>query len=302
MRERLRKLEKQIQRIRDEVYKIRDMRPGSVSCQYKDPRAKAGAYHQLSYTYKMKSHTEYVPLEQMVEIKRQTAEFRRFRKLIDKWTELAIEHARLKTNIYDGRKIEMSAESKNDLKEIVIRVDLLETDPPIWRRIRMSSNMTLDHLHYAIQGSFGWTNSHLHCFAAGDERYSSNLINVDEGDDIDSCSVTLQDFLKEKLKQFIYQYDFGDSWEHQITIEGINPLDAPLLMPECTDGKLHGPPEDCGGTPGFEDFIQIMADKKHPSHKEMKTWFGGSFNPEKFSVAAANKNIKFLQKYVGTRP
>jgi len=296
-------LEKRMIRIREEVDKIRDMRPGSVSRQFKNPGTKTGAYYQLSYTHKMKSCTEYVSQEQLQEVRRQTAEFRRFRKLIDTWIDLAIEHARLKS-IESLKRSEKMVTSKkqNEVKELIAHITLQEINPPVWRKIRLSSDMTLDQLHYAIQGAFGWTNSHLHSFTVSrDQRYSSNPINFEEGDDIDACTVTLNDLLNKNHKRFLYQYDFGDSWEHEIIIEDIKPVTKPIAIPECIAGERHCPPEDCGGVGGFENFVQAMTNKKHPEHKEMKEWFGGPFNPEKFSLEMANKTIKSLQKYTGTR-
>jgi hypothetical protein len=299
MMPRLKKIEKRLERVRTELAQIRDMRPGSISQQFKDPNTRSGGYYQLSYTYKMKSRTEYVRQGQLTETTRQTAEFYRFRRLIDLWIDLSIEHARLKAHLTD-RRIEAMETRKKSIthKEVTIAITLCHTNPPIWRKLHMSSGMTLDHLHYAIQGSFGWKNCHLHSFTAGDkQRYSSNQINIDEGDEIDSRGVTLDQLLAKKINSLKYNYDFGDSWAHEITLEASNKTTDILNMATCVDGKGHCPPEDCGGIPGFERFLQAMDDKKHPEHKDLKTWFGGTFDPEKFSVVTANKGIKLFQKY-----
>ena len=92
----LKQLENQIQKIKDELWEIGEMRPGSLTVQYKVPKEKKGPYHQLSYTHKMRSRTQYVRTESVDEIRRQIAVYKRFRKLIEKWIDLAIEHCQIK--------------------------------------------------------------------------------------------------------------------------------------------------------------------------------------------------------------
>lgn len=94
----LKQIEDQIRKIKQELLSTAQMRPGSLSQQYKRPKEKKGAYYQLSYTHKMRSRTEYVRPEFVSEIRDQIAVYKRFRKLIDKWVDLAIQHSRLKMN------------------------------------------------------------------------------------------------------------------------------------------------------------------------------------------------------------
>ena len=88
-------LEKRIKQIKQELQTIREMRPGSLTCQYHNPKEKTGAYYQLSYTHKMKSRTDYVRPEFVDRIREQIAEYKRFRMLVDEWVALALEHAKL---------------------------------------------------------------------------------------------------------------------------------------------------------------------------------------------------------------
>jgi hypothetical protein len=174
------------------------------------------------------------------------------------------------------------------------------TEPIVWRKIRLSDDMTLDDFHGAIQGSFGWENSHLHAFRMSRRRRYSG-IETDEMDPFadeqdDSNSVTIKMVVALREKKFIYEYDFGDSWNHEIKIVSVEPLAKALRYPECIDGERCGPPEDCGGIHGFESFKEIMADPKNEEHTEMKEWYGGRFNPEWFSVADANKRIRSFFK------
>ena len=101
---RLKQIERKIQKIKLELLEIQQLRPGSLSHQYKNPKEKKGGYYQLSYTHKMKSRTEYIRPEFVDEIKEQVAVYKRFRKLIEEWIELAIEHSRLKMKQVKVRK------------------------------------------------------------------------------------------------------------------------------------------------------------------------------------------------------
>jgi len=95
----LKQIEAQIRSIKKQLQKIGEMRPGSLTLQYKKPKEQKGAYYQLSYTQKMKSRTEYVRRGLVVEIRNQIAIYKRFKKLVERWLELSIEHSRLKMNM-----------------------------------------------------------------------------------------------------------------------------------------------------------------------------------------------------------
>ena len=305
MRERLLKIDAKIERIKSELMKVKTMRPGLVSRQYKNRKEKTGAYYQISYTYRMHSRTEYIPVGMVIDVRRQTAEYGRFKKLIDAWIGLSMEHSRLINKIEKERSNSPMKRTRSEIstiqrREITYRVTLCDTNPPVWRMLKMFSDMSLDQLHYAIQGAFGWENSHLHAFETrGKMRYSSNEINIDEGDEKDSRRVTLAKLLEKNITKFTYEYDFGDSWNHEIEVENIALTETKTSVPECIDGARHCPPEDCGGTAGFENFREAMANPKHPEHRELKEWFGGRFDPEKFSKKAANEGIQSFLKYAG---
>ena len=96
---RIRQIERRIDRIKEALSHIGPMRPGSLTRQYKDPERKVGAYWQISYTRQMKSRTEYVRKEWVPEIRRQIATHKRFKRLVDQWIDLSIEHSRLTMQI-----------------------------------------------------------------------------------------------------------------------------------------------------------------------------------------------------------
>lgn len=99
MQEKLARIEQKIVKIKAELQKIGEMRPGSLTYQYQKPKEKKGGFYQISYTYQMKSKTEYVRSEFVGGLKKQIAMFKRFKKLIQLWTDLAIKHSRLKINL-----------------------------------------------------------------------------------------------------------------------------------------------------------------------------------------------------------
>ena len=96
---RIQQIERRIARIKDELQTIGPMRPGSLTRQYRDPQTGAGAYWQISYTRQMKSRTKYVRREWVRDVRKQIAMHKRFKRLIDQWVDLSIEHSRLAMKI-----------------------------------------------------------------------------------------------------------------------------------------------------------------------------------------------------------
>jgi hypothetical protein len=187
--------------------------------------------------------------------------------------------------------------NKNEAPQAIyqIKVTLLGTRPPIWRRLLVPAKLTLAQLHDVLQAAMGWENCHLHEFRIGRDRFG-----IPDPDDrlmgtpacIHERKVRLWDVLNKPGAKAEYTYDFGDSWEHSISIEKIVTPEPGLNYPLCTDGKLHGPPEDCGGIGGFYNFLEAIRDPDHEEHEEMLEWIGGSFDPESFSLVAVNQRLQ----------
>lgn len=91
---------------------------------------------------------------------------------------------------------------------------------------------------------------------------------------------------------FRYEYDFGDSWNHEVTFEGIHPAKPQHEYPLCVKGERACPPEDCGGFLGYFEILEACRDPKHAEHKTVRKWLGGPFDPEKFDAAAASAAMK----------
>jgi len=176
------------------------------------------------------------------------------------------------------------------------KVTLLDTRPPIWRRLQ-AKDCTLDKLHEHIQTATGWTNSHLHHFRIGQQLYGDPLLleeNFEEMEYEDSTSTKLSKILPRTGKQFRfeYEYDFGDSWRHEVLFEGVVRAERAKQYPVCLEGARACPPEDVGGTSGYEEFVAAMADPGHERHKELQKWIGRQFDPEVFDPAAATREMR----------
>jgi hypothetical protein len=179
------------------------------------------------------------------------------------------------------------------------KITLLETKPAIWRRIQ-TCDCTLDDLHYLIQATMGWTNSHLHQFEIKGERYGDPKLLHDGLDDIefaDSTATTLSDIVPSNGTrfQFLYEYDFGDGWQHQILFEGSPAPDKAVKYPLCLEGERACPPEDVGGVGGYDDFLEAIANPHHENHDDLLKWVGGKFDAEAFDVIAVNRQLEKLR-------
>jgi hypothetical protein len=172
-----------------------------------------------------------------------------------------------------------------------MKVTLMDSKPPIWRRIQVPADITLAKLHQVLQVVMGWTDSHLHQFVIGGESYGEP--HPDYGDDMaDERRYKLSRVVKGEKAKFRYEYDFGDSWLHQLVVEKVLPPEPGVHYPRCMTGKRNCPPEDCGGIWGYSDFLEAVQNTGHPEHRDMLEWVGGEFDPESFDVEEVNRALK----------
>lgn len=190
----------------------------------------------------------------------------------------------------------MTAKQKTSDNSFIyqIKVTLKGSKPPIWRRLEVSDQITLAKLHKILQAAMGWTDSHLHQFIIGKTYYGE----PDKEMGFETFSenrVKLHQLpLREKSK-FIYEYDFGDSWEHEILIEKILPGTEGSKLPVCLKGKGACPPEDIGGLWGYFGFLEAIGDPEHPEHEDMLEWVGEDFDPEAFDLEEVNHYLKMIR-------
>ncbi len=175
-----------------------------------------------------------------------------------------------------------------------IKITLNGIRPPIWRRIQVASNTTLQDLHNILQVTMGWMGGHLHMFTASGEQYSlapfyePDSSFLDEIDAKDSSRIKLNKLVTGEGYKMLYEYDFGDGWEHVILVEKILPMTPDTKLPVCIKGKRACPPEDVGGIWGYEEFLQALQDPDHPEHEMYAEWLDYDFDPEYFDKDEVN--------------
>jgi hypothetical protein len=172
-----------------------------------------------------------------------------------------------------------------------VHIELRGSKPKIWRRVLVPETITLLKLHLVIQAAFGWGHSHLHEFVAGDgERYGTPDPDYDAPGAVSSEKTKLITALRRSTLSYLY--DFGDSWDHRIKVEKSFAPDPLLTLPFCVGGACAAPPEDCGGIPGYGEFVKAMADPQHPEHEHLAQWLGvKTWDPNAFDSIEANDRL-----------
>lgn len=180
-----------------------------------------------------------------------------------------------------------------------LMVTLKDSDPKIWRRLLVASEMPVEDLHVALQFSFGWDNSHMHHFykVINRERvyYEPELEAFFDSyfDDwgpkqIKYSKLKVADILISPKDKLMYEYDFGDSWLHEIVVEKLLPMEDDFVTPRCLAGELAGPPEDCGGIFGYYDMLNTLKNGKKDDKEDLLEWLGEEFDPEEFYLDHVN--------------
>ncbi|NYD34591.1 IS1096 element passenger TnpR family protein [Actinomycetospora corticicola] len=168
-----------------------------------------------------------------------------------------------------------------------VRIRLQGVDPVVERVLDVPARATLPELHLLLQAAMGWVNVHLHAFEVAGVRYGP--ADVDQPDDaVDESTASLPAL----GDRFVYEYDFGDGWTHDVEVLGVGGDE-----PGCVDGQGGCPLEDCGGPHGFQRLRDVLADPQHPEHQDALAWVGGSLPG--FDLAATDRH---LRQVVGAVP
>jgi len=217
-----------------------------------------------------------------------------------------------------------------------IRITLVDTKPPIWRRVAVPGGLTLGKLHEVIQIAMGWNDCHLHHFFLQDKALKPSAEELSrrvEADDIDrqfmdriggrrffvahttpfgdptemegedEDAVTLGELCPKVKSKIKYEYDFGDSWLHTIEVQKTDLVpEKGVVYPHCLTGKRACPPEDCGGVWGYERLLEVLADPRHGEYKDVIEWVGEDFNPEAFDLQEVNEILGKWSKRQGGGP
>ena len=170
------------------------------------------------------------------------------------------------------------------------KLNLLEVVPPIWRRIQVPETYSFWDLHVALQDAMGWLDYHLHLFRVT-EPDTRQVVQIGipdedafEGDEpiLPGWEIPIATYFSRAGVVAQYDYDFGDGWEHELTLEAILPRQRGKKYPLCVGGARACPPEDCGGVGGYEDLMSVMETPTHEEYESTLQWLGGRFDPEKF--------------------
>lgn len=176
-----------------------------------------------------------------------------------------------------------------------IKVALKDFKPTIFRTFYFPADSDFVELHAAIQETMGWDSSHLFAFTKGRDLYIGIPSDMDDdfGREVLDISITkLEGFLEKPKDNIIYEYDFGDGWEHKVEVQKVfETIEAPQ-MPYCIKGANACPIEDCGGVWGYQNILEIMLDKKHPEYKEMNGYYNfKNLKPYEFDIKELNENL-----------
>lgn len=196
----------------------------------------------------------------------------------------------------------------------VLRIELRGLRPTIWREVWVDPTITLRRLHGVIQAAMGWENAHLHGFAIPGTGRASCYWGVPslrrfepldaQGDfgpmepGNDDALTRLAQVMARPRDKLLYLYDYGDDWEHLITLKKVITTAEPL--PLLAAAVFSCPPEDCGGPGGFTHLAEVLSDPRDPEHADLRAWvdemMGPDWVPGELSDAQFRKRVAAVAK------
>ena len=172
-----------------------------------------------------------------------------------------------------------------------LKVTLQRIRPPIWRRLQVPTRMRLSELHGTLQVTMGWANTRLHLFRT--DRFYFGPPSLELGLKVNQERMyRVDEVLRRPKDRLRYDYDFSEGWSHDVVLERITLPSADSPCPCVLAGMRNCPPEDVGGPHGYERFLEAIRDSRHPEHRDMRRWWGGSFDPEAFSLDEINRALQ----------
>jgi len=175
-----------------------------------------------------------------------------------------------------------------------LRIELRHSQPLIWRRLVVPSNIILSKLHKVIQSTMGWHETHPHCFEFNAVRYG---IPDPAGElDIEDEKTMKLDVVLNDAHEFEYIYGATDDWQHRVVIESFGASDPLLILPACLAGEMACPPEEISGAHNYETFLTAIAEPTHKKHDQSRRLVGGIFDPSGFDVNAVNARLSAMRK------
>lgn len=188
------------------------------------------------------------------------------------------------------------------MKRYILKIELDQVNPSVWRRFIVPAHISLDRLHDVIQIVMGWFDYHLYEFRIGTKIYTENPETKEDG--LEAAKFLLEELVKRRGTTISYRYDFGDNGTHTVTLEQIVGEDqfvselnkeeelrlfrVPLM---CMDGQKSCPPEDVGGIFGYQEFCEAIKNPAHDRHKELTDWYEHvDFFPKPFDIDRFEKD------------
>lgn len=176
-----------------------------------------------------------------------------------------------------------------------LKVTLRGTKPPIWRRFEVPSDCSLARLHTVIQLGFGWQDAHLYLFETPAGQYGSYDRDLEIRSAANKKLSAVADWPGDRIR-----YDFGDSWDHDVVVEAVQPAQPGAAYPRCTGGKRAAPPEDSGGVLGYYRLLNTLANPHDRDHAQVLRWLGiesaAGFDPGRFDLDAAQNALARISK------
>jgi len=172
-----------------------------------------------------------------------------------------------------------------------MKVTLDGSTPAIWRRIRVTTDVSLARLHRILQATMGWGGFHRHQFIIRGRYYGRP---DPEGEVYDERQFTLGQVVRRAGDRFTYEYDFGDGWMHEVIVERVLPREPWAQYPVCVAGERACPPEDVGGLYGYYDLLEALQNAAIPGHERALEWVGDGFDPDAFDLDTVNRRLRQL--------
>jgi len=175
-----------------------------------------------------------------------------------------------------------------------LRISLADWEPEIWRVVEAPTAASLKMVHDIVQAAMGWQDYHLWEFEADGKRYGPTDPGWPDGEVAAAKNVKLGALIERGVRALAYTYDMGDDWLHEVAVEAVEPARPGVKYPRFVAGAGRCPPEDVGGLPGFEQFLDAMADPKHEEHQEVLEWYGGRFDPDDIDESITKRRVGMI--------
>ena len=172
-----------------------------------------------------------------------------------------------------------------------LHISLADTEPEVWRRVDVPLTSSLKMLHDITQAVMGWHEPHLWAFEAEGRRYGLADPEWPDRELTAAKDVQLGALTDRGVRQLTYTYDLGDNWAHVITVEAILTGDPDAKYPRFIEGARRCPPEDVGSIPGYENFLEAVANTNHEEHAEILAWYGAPYDPDNIDELITERRV-----------